>query len=157
MFLGKYERKLEPFFKVTHYIAEFWNTISNFPFIIIGLLRLWEQYPGKEEFVDTAYQILILIGIGSSIHHATTPKWTIIVDWIPIVIGLYYIYSLELIQYISAAVYFEVGLATSVLIIDHTTNLIPVPWAHTFWHLLITLAFDSFLQSVEKQLLIDRL
>lgn len=33
-------RRLEPFYAVSPYIAEFWNTLSNLPFVILGVCRL---------------------------------------------------------------------------------------------------------------------
>ena len=66
-------------------IAEFWNTISNFPFIIIGLIRLTESL---DEPLWTLYVLFVLAGVASAIHHATETKWTIILDWIPIALSL---------------------------------------------------------------------
>lgn len=145
-----YERRLEPFFQISNYIAEFWNTISNIPFIMIGLLRLYEGTVLPEFYIT-----MVFIGIGSGIHHATTPKWTVIIDWIPILISLCMIYYYNMIYIISFAVWFEIILAGLILYADHIHHLMPVPWGHVCWHLLASFAIDSAYQSVENHFIIN--
>ncbi len=140
-----FERKLEPFFTITNYIAEFWNTISNIPFVIIGLLRLIEGTSLQKE-----YQLIVLAGIASAIHHATTPKWTIIIDWIPITWSGWHIWQEGYITYISQTALFEIFLAIFILATDHIYTYIPVPWGHVFWHVLAAFAIDCAYQSIEQ-------
>ncbi len=155
-YLSTFERRPEvPPFGVVPFINEFWNTLSNAPFIIIALLRLSEE--PFIPMVHDAYFYLILIGIGSSVHHATTPKWTIIIDWIPILWALYFSVTSGLWQAWSWCVLFELGLAFSVLVVDHTTTLIPVPWGHVFWHVLAAFAIEAFLQNAERLLLFQNI
>lgn len=56
----------------TSYIAEFWNTISNFPFIIVGSIAWY--HAAKEKF-EARYILLslgvIIVGLGSIAFHAT--------------------------------------------------------------------------------------
>ena len=139
-----YPRKLEKQYKISRYIAEFWNTISNSPFIIIGILRLIEG-----TYFDYEYKLMICAGICSGFHHATTYKYTIIVDWIPILFSIVNMYQESLYLYISYATYFQMCLALFVLITDHVYTYIPVPWGHVFWHVLASFAVDSAYQSAE--------
>lgn len=140
-------RRLEPFFQVSNYIAEFWNTISNLPFIIIGLLRLYEG-----TILTDFYWMMVITGIASSIHHATTPKWTIVIDWIPIVLSIIMLYFQGVIIFISLTAWFELFLSMVLLYADHIHHLMPVPWGHVCWHLLASLAIDSAYQSIEFSL-----
>ena len=139
------ERRLEPFFKDSNYVAEFWNTISNFPFMIIAVLRLIESNSQSE--IGQAYTYLFFVGLGSSIHHATTPKWTIIIDWIPILGFIYHIVTTFDLYLLSYTVIFELFLSVFVLFIDHSTDIIPVPWGHVFWHPLAAISLDSMIQN----------
>lgn len=149
------ERRLEPFFQNSNYVAEFWNTISNFPFMIIAILRLIESHnppyinqsqPDLSK-IGQAYTYLFFVGLGSSIHHATTPKWTIIIDWIPILGFIYHIITTFDLYLLSNTVIFELFLSLTVLFIDHSTDIIPVPWGHVFWHPLAAISLDSMIQN----------
>jgi hypothetical protein len=141
----RYPRKLEPNFVVSRHIAEFWNTLSNLPFVVLGVLRLVE---GQQPELQYAYQLMILAGIASAIHHATTPKWTIVIDWIPIVLSMVHIWTMGYYGFISWATYFKFTLALVVLVTDHIWTLVPVPWGHVMWHLLAAYSIDDLYQDV---------
>lgn len=143
----QYERKLEKSYAISAYIAEFWNTVSNLPFIIIGLLRLYE---GTE--LSQLYFLMILAGICSGIHHATTPRWTIVVDWTPIFMSFLYIFYQGLYTYLSYTAIFQVILALFILVTDHIITYIPVPWGHVMWHIVASLAVDCSYQSICKNM-----
>jgi len=139
-----YKRKLEPFFQISSYVAEFWNTISNAPFIIIGLLRLME---GTD--LETEYKLMVLAGIASAIHHATTPRWTILIDWAPIAWSCFHILRSNYLLYLSPTAIFEILLAFFILVTDHVYTYIPVPWGHVFWHIVAALSIDCAYQSIQ--------
>ena len=139
-----FNRRLEPFFQHSLCIAEFWNTISNLPFVIIGLLRLYE---GTK--LPNFYILMILAGLASAIHHATTPKWTIVIDWIPIALSIVLVLYTGVWQFISITSWFQLLLAFSTLLADHIYHLMPVPWGHVVWHLVASLAIDNAYQSIE--------
>lgn len=148
-FAKRYERRLETAFQVNPYIAEFWNTVSNAPLSVIGLLRLIENY-GNDSAIEIAYFLMILTGICSAIHHATTPRWTIVIDWIPIASMLIYSVVTWNLMLISPAVVAEIVLSLAVLYSDHILKIVPVPWGHVMWHLLAALSVDAFLQNMQK-------
>ena len=143
--LAQYERKLEPFFTVTPWIAEFFNTISNLPFILIGLFRLYEGV----EFTWFLYAFMILIGICSGVHHATTPKWTIVIDWVPIVISMGTFCYFDMWPLVSYTSLLQWNIALLLLFVDHFWTIMPVPWGHVCWHLVAALAMDSIYFGVE--------
>lgn len=58
--------------QVTLYIAEFYNTISNILFVLLGLFGLWMAVKQKfETRFHWQYIGVVVIGIGSAMFHAT--------------------------------------------------------------------------------------
>mmetsp|Transcript_20396 Transcript_20396/g.42750 ORF Transcript_20396/g.42750 Transcript_20396/m.42750 type:complete len:297 (+) Transcript_20396:156-1046(+) len=59
-------------YQVSIYIAEFWNTISNSAFILVGLMGIVQAYKHRYEarFVLIALGIMV-VGFGSSAFHGT--------------------------------------------------------------------------------------
>jgi dihydroceramidase len=74
---------------VSYYIAEFWNTISNFNFIGIGLYAAWNCYRLKAEFRDyvTALSAIVIVGLGSMLFHSTLWYSFQLADELPIIYG----------------------------------------------------------------------
>ena len=143
----QFPRKLEKFYTHTPHIAEFWNTISNLPFIIIGLLRLYE---GTN--LVTFYSLYTLAGVCSGIHHASPYHWTIIIDWMPITLSILMTLKCGIIYYLTLVDIFKLFIAFSALISDHVWTPVPVPWGHVYWHLLASFAIDDVYQTVENSL-----
>lgn len=139
-----FARRRERYFSNSKYVAEFYNTISNLPFILIGLVRLYE----KTELV-TLYWLMISAGIASGIHHMMVQKWTIILDWIPIVLSIVVLFKMSVFHLISYGSWMQVIIAVLVLYADHVHQLMPVPWGHVCWHLLAALAIDNTYQDIE--------
>ena len=123
---------------------EKWNTISNLPFIVIGLCRLkqWED----DEDMMMLYYFYLMAGVCSGIHHALSFRGSLILDWIPILfsIGLWVYY--ELWSYISWGTWVQVALALAILLTDHLVQLVPVPWGHVMWHIAAAQSIDSAYQ-----------
>jgi len=139
-------RRLEPFFQVTPLMAEFWNAMSNLPLVMFGASRLAsEDMPSP---LPTFYTLMVLAGVCSFIHHATTPKWTIVIDWLPIassiLLGLYH----EIVYCVSLTTCLKCLLAFASLIVDHHFVLMGVPWGHAVWHILAAYSLDSVYQDV---------
>jgi hypothetical protein len=137
-------RRRERYFSNSKYVAEFWNTISNLPFILIGSVRLCE----KTELVNL-YWLMIGAGIASGIHHMMVQKWTIILDWIPMVLSVCVLFKMGVFHLISYGSWMQVIIALLVLYMDHIHQLMPVPWGHVCWHLLAAFATDNVYQDIE--------
>ena len=80
----------------THYVAEFWNTITNLSMIITpiyGLINAYHQ--GIERRYMICYALLLLTGIGSWMFHMTLLFEMQLLDEIPMVWGgAFMLYSL---------------------------------------------------------------
>lgn len=141
-----YQRKLEPFYQLSPYIAEGWNTVSNLPFIIIGLLRLCQAYLPHDTRV--LYTLMLYCGIGSALHHASGLRWTIVIDWIPISLSIFCnLYFGTWLQF-SLVSLFKAALALGALALDHIWTPINVPYGHCVWHVLAALAMDACYQDL---------
>lgn len=146
----RFERKLEPAFQVTPWIAEFYNTLSNLPFLLIGLWRYNELALLDEtvlvEQLRFLYALYIACGVCSAIHHATTPRWTILIDWIPISTSILLILKFHFVVYFGVVSWFKLGLAMAMLVNDHVYTTVNVPWGHCFWHVLAAFSIDACYQ-----------
>jgi len=148
--LGKYEREFEQRYSHTKYIVEFYNTISNLPFILIGLYRLGWLYNNPEFSLNTnmnhiyiLYSLCICAGLCSAYHHMNLTKKTIIIDWIPLLFtAVYLLYNSYLLTVLTIPSLIAVSTAFTVLLLDHTTKIFPSPIGHVMWHLLAALAVD---------------
>jgi dihydroceramidase len=59
-------------YEYSHYIAEFWNTLSNFSFIFLGLYGLKNSIEkGFEWRFHSQFIAVIITGIGSAMFHGT--------------------------------------------------------------------------------------
>ena len=74
----------EPDYEVSHYIAEFWNSVSSIPMILTGVfgmcLARW-QHLGPEQMA--CYFGVGLVGCGSFAFHATLMRTGQIADEVP--------------------------------------------------------------------------
>ncbi len=143
---------MEPAFVVSPYIAEFWNTLSNLPFVIIGLLRL-NQLDCHDRDVQcqevwSLYVLFVACGVCSAIHHASTPRWTIVIDWIPIATSIGLMLKYQVLFSVGVVSWFKVGVAFAVLVNDHVYTTVNVPWGHCFWHVLAAFSIDACYQDV---------
>jgi hypothetical protein len=159
----KYSRKLEHLYNKSLYIAEYYNTISNLPFIIFGLSRLYELYQFHEDvcldyyecklitlnMLYTLYILYTFFGICSGIHHAFYFKYSIIIDYIPITLTIiYFIMNPFLFYLISFTSYIKLFISFLTLVSDHLYTPIPVPFGHVLWHLLASYSIDSAYQDI---------
>ena len=154
-------KKEVPLFGRFRWIAEFWNTLSNLPFIVIGVLRLYAlqeiqhtgggtalQFVERREAVLLLYRLYTCAGIASGFHHMCNYSWTIIVDWIPIFLSMLIFLTEGFLPLVSVVSWFKLVLAFYVLLTDHMNTIVPVPFGHVMWHLLAALAIDAAYQDV---------
>ena len=149
---SKYERKFESKYSKSKYIAEFYNTLSNLPFIIYGVSYLLFCSPSDKNL----WYLMIGFGVCSSIHHAIHFKGSILVDYIPIVSAWIYIYNFYL-SYIDFNDLIHCSLPLFILITDHIYTFIPVPWGHVLWHTLASSATYSLFVKFDTQNSLDTL
>lgn len=76
---------------VTKYIAEFWNTISSFFIIVMGLHGVLVYWNNEQKYWDrrhsVIFSLIMVVGIGSTIFHATLRQAGQILDELPMVWG----------------------------------------------------------------------
>eukprot|EP01117_Protostelium_nocturnum_P010329 TRINITY_DN3710_c0_g1_i1.p1 TRINITY_DN3710_c0_g1~~TRINITY_DN3710_c0_g1_i1.p1 ORF type:complete len:310 (-),score=52.00 TRINITY_DN3710_c0_g1_i1:239-1168(-) len=93
----------EPNYLKTHYICEFWNTISNIPMIVLGLWgiiyayqlgtryarRTTKESSSSNEFFRfcVGFFFLFLVGIGSWMFHMTLLYKYQMLDELPMILG----------------------------------------------------------------------
>ena len=138
------KRKLETFHTHSRHITEFFNTISNFPFILFGLTHLYQgtQIPGF-------YILMTLCGICSGIHHAKDFPYSIVLDWTPITISLYGIWYYQVYTFLTYVTWSKLLLAVFILLTDHIWTPITVPFGHVLWHVSASFALDSLFLDYE--------
>jgi hypothetical protein len=139
----------EEFYKVSPYIAEFWKTISNLPFIVLGTYHLILYSPNIN--LQVVYSLLIIAGIFSGFHHATNYKcmmcsheitWTLIIDWIPILISVIYIIVTRMFLTFGIGSLIFIGVSILWLLIDNVFAPF-AHWGHCIWHILIAFAISN--------------
>jgi len=74
----------EPNYAVVPYIAEFWNTLSSVVMVLLGACGItfaaWVKCP---KFCATQFAFLALVGVGSTLFHATLDIYAQMLDEIP--------------------------------------------------------------------------
>jgi hypothetical protein len=148
-----FDRPLEqPLYGVSSYVAEWWNTVSNLPFVIIGISRLVQMHlmalrPPTLMFV--LYALYTCAGVFSAIHHAapaTRRRRTILLDWTPISAQLIILTCTSIGWFVlgnaTAASWLKLGIALLALAADHLCLITPAPWGHCHWHALASFAID---------------
>ncbi len=74
----------EPNFAHSHYIAEFWNTLSSLAIVWVGgcgmALSCWQRL-GNEQML--CYLCLTVVGVGSTAFHATLMRTGQVLDEVP--------------------------------------------------------------------------
>jgi hypothetical protein len=143
--LANYKRVQEPAYAVSDHIHEFYNTLTNIGFILIGVARLWKIHDHADDVIIYLYVNYIFLGIGSGIHHAINHKYSIVIDWIPISFLIFQFLYYGVLHYVDLVGIIQFLLAIIVLFIDHFKKLGTL---HPFWHLLAAFALDTVLYSI---------
>lgn len=83
-------------------IPNFWNVVSNLPFLIIGILGLYKLQ--KEDIVRKQYVIFFigisLVAFGSAYYHWNPTNETLVWDRLPITIGFMAMFSALISEFI---------------------------------------------------------
>ena len=90
-------------------IPNFWNVVTNIPFVFVGVLGLYKlRFPGKLKILDNssiAYILLffgtLLIGFGSSFYHLSPDNQTLVWDRLPMTVAFMALFSIIISEFIS--------------------------------------------------------
>ncbi|KAJ1724248.1 alkaline ceramidase ydc1 [Coemansia erecta] len=75
---------VEENYVVSHYIAEFWNSITNGVFVALAFLGMYTTLKHKQGWrVFACYAALMFVGCGSACFHATLKYTTQLLDELP--------------------------------------------------------------------------
>jgi len=150
------QRKKEKPYTHCRWIGESYNTLTNLPFIVCGLYRLYGSsgHP-LNPTLTLLYYLAILAGICSAIHHACAHipnnRWSIYVDWLPIASSIFvleYNYGLmALLGMLSFSTVILVCISFALLLSDHLYTPLPVPIGHCLWHICAACAMDGVYQN----------
>jgi len=78
----------EPNYVHTGYVCEFWNTLSNIPMIFLGLFGVLSFWKANLQirFLLSGF-FLFLVGVGSTLFHATLLYHYQLLDELPMILG----------------------------------------------------------------------
>ena len=90
-------------------IPNFWNVISNIPFVMVGFLGVYKlRNPGRLKIIgglNIAYVLLFfgtfLIGFGSGYYHLAPDNQTLVWDRLPMTIAFMSLFSIIISEFIS--------------------------------------------------------
>ncbi len=80
----------EPNYVVTHYVAEWWNTLSSVPLVLLGLYGLWRCWGARHELearFAAAFFSMAIVGLGSTAFHGTLLHVAQAADELPMIYG----------------------------------------------------------------------
>ncbi|MFV2057723.1 MAG: ceramidase domain-containing protein [Thiohalomonadales bacterium] len=91
------------------FIPNFWNVVSNIPFVIVGYLGLYKlKHTGKLNVLgkmSSAYILLffgtLLVGFGSGYYHLAPVNQTLVWDRLPMTIAFMALFSIIISEFIS--------------------------------------------------------
>ena len=93
-------------------VENFWNVVSNFPFLLVGAIGLVYVYRYSEKIciaeLETAYGVffigILLTAFGSSYFHLAPSNETLVWDRLPMTIGFAGLITIIVGEYVSARV-----------------------------------------------------
>ena len=134
----------KPLFQHSRYVAESYCFWSNAPFLLISTTRIIDGY----SIQLSAY--MLCIGICSAWHHAHGARWSVYVDWLPIVALLWQVWRHQWWMFWSFTTWLKVVLTLGVGFNDHVFTTAPVPWGHVLWHVMAAFTMDAAFSEIES-------
>lgn len=61
----------EPNYEITHYIAEFFNTLSSLAMVVTGLMGVLFHWKDLEKRYIAGFWSVVIVGVGSTAFHGT--------------------------------------------------------------------------------------
>lgn len=140
-------KREEPQYEPHTYIQEYWNTMSNVFFVYLGLLGLVDAHTEEGRIL---YGFMMLCGCCSALHHAISWKYSIAIDYAPIIGSVVYFSTLDKWHDISVGSW--IALATGALTLgwDHHKQPRTDPFGHSLWHIMAALAARSVCFDVDN-------
>lgn len=89
----------------THWgIPNFWNVISNIPFLVVGVWGLLNtgKLKGKRIQYQTFFVGITLVAIGSGYYHLTPTSQTLVWDRLPMTIAFMSLFSIVISEFVNA-------------------------------------------------------
>jgi dihydroceramidase len=91
----------EPNYALSPFVAEFWNTLSNLPPVLVGALGFWAAWRRRgrsgatlqPRAVALSYWTLIVVFVGSIVFHATLTYAGQLLDELPMIYGVLYLHD----------------------------------------------------------------
>jgi hypothetical protein len=123
----------ENWYKVTPYVAEFWCTLSNVGFIVVGIYRKSPE--------------LVFAGLASIVSHTVPLQWLLTVDKIGVLIALtklfreYKVIVQHPILLVPIAALGLIGLTDI-----YGARVKGITWPHVVWHLSAAAVAEMFLR-----------
>lgn len=99
-------------------ISNFWNVVSNIPFLIVGIFALWRAPRLAERECYTAYLVLsigiTLVSFGSAYYHYAPSNETLLWDRLPMTVAFMALFAMILgerviVSYKNIVLWFLVG------------------------------------------------
>ncbi len=91
-------------------VSNFWNVLSNLPFLLTGLLGLWELDRGRLAILPefrvgylTFFIGVALVGPGSAYYHWTPDNASLLWDRLPMTIAFMALFAIVIAEYLSVA------------------------------------------------------
>lgn len=89
----------EPDYQVTHYVAEWWNTVSSLAIAVNGIYGIYRHSHTVERRYTIAFSAFVVVGTGSAAFHGTLWRSMQLMDELPMVwantVFIYILRSLE--------------------------------------------------------------
>ncbi|VAW44075.1 Expressed protein precursor [hydrothermal vent metagenome] len=89
-------------------IANFWNVLSNLPFVVFGLLGLWSLLKGQLQ-INTDFKAfywvffvgIVFVGLGSSWYHLNPNNHTLVWDRLPMTVAFMAFFTVILAEHVN--------------------------------------------------------
>ena len=88
-------------------VANFWNVLSNLPFVVIGLMGLWslskqqlQIKPQFSQFYWVFFTGIVFVGLGSSWYHLNPNNDTLVWDRLPMTVAFMAFFSVILAEHV---------------------------------------------------------
>ena len=107
-------------------VPNFWNVISNIPFLVVGILALYKILVSKKLMIQSEFKVaylflfsgLSLVALGSGYYHLQPDNNSLVWDRLPMTVAFMALFSIFICEYISLAfakVFFKPAIVAGIL------------------------------------------